>query len=115
MAKDEGIIPEPAPEGLKQQVLQVLKSCYDPEIPVNIYDLGLIYELEVDAGGRVNILMTLTAPSCPVAGAIPEVVRSRVSQIDGVKEVNVALTWDPPWSPDRMSAAARLQLGLPAM
>lgn len=96
---------------LKQAVIKVLRRIYDPEIPVNIYDLGLIYNLEVAETGEVKILMTLTAPSCPVAGSLPPQVKSSVGAVPGVKEVDVELTWDPPWSMDRMSGAARLQLG----
>jgi FeS assembly SUF system protein len=98
-------------EDLRKQVIQVLRSCFDPEIPVNIYDLGLIYGLDVEPPGKVSIVMTLTAPNCPVAGSLPEGVRLKVGKVQGVADVNVALTWDPPWSPSRMSDAAKLQLG----
>jgi FeS assembly SUF system protein len=97
---------------LRQKVIQVLRQIHDPEIPVNIYELGLIYDLSVAETGEVKIQMTLTAPSCPVAGSLPPEVKSRVADVPGVKEVEVELTWDPPWSMDRMSDAARLQLGI---
>lgn len=97
---------------LKTMVLKVLRRCYDPEIPVNIYDLGLIYELDVEPSGQVKIRMTLTAPNCPVAGTLPQEVKSRVAEAEGVTGVEVELTWDPPWSPSRMSQAAKLQLGI---
>ena len=97
---------------LRQKVIQVLRQIHDPEIPINIYELGLIYDLSVAETGEVKIQMTLTAPSCPVAGSLPPEVKSRVEALPGVKEVEVELTWDPPWSMDRMSDAARLQLGI---
>ena len=97
---------------LKAQVIKVLRSCHDPEIPVNIYELGLIYGIDTDQAGKVSITMTLTAPNCPVAGTLPQEVKSKVSEIPGTTDVNVELTWDPPWSVDKMSEAAKLQLGI---
>ncbi len=97
--------------GLKDKVIDALKTCYDPEIPVNIYDLGLIYELRVD-GGAVNIRMTLTAPNCPVAGSLPGEVERKIRAIPGVTEAKVELVWEPPWDRTRLSQAAMLQLGL---
>ncbi|MCI0488807.1 MAG: SUF system Fe-S cluster assembly protein [Blastocatellia bacterium] len=97
---------------LEAQVIEVLQNCFDPEIPVNIYDLGLIYEIKVEPAGKVEIKMTLTAPNCPVAGTLPGEVESRVQAVPGVTDVNVELVWDPPWCTDRMSEAARLELGL---
>lgn len=97
---------------LRERVIEVLRTIYDPEIPVNIYDLGLIYEVTTDDQGAVYIKMTLTAPACPIAGSLPGYVESRVREIEGVKDVKVELTWDPPWSPERMSEAAKLRLGL---
>jgi FeS assembly SUF system protein len=97
---------------LKAQVIKVLRSCYDPEIPVNIYELGLIYGIDTDEAGRVSIAMTLTSPNCPVAGTLPQEVKSKVSEIPGTTDVNVELTWDPPWSMEKMSEAAMLQLGI---
>lgn len=99
--------------GLQARVIEALRSVFDPEIPVNIYDLGLVYGLDVDeALGKVHIRMTLTAPGCPVAQTFPELVGSTVDAVPGVNEVEVELVWQPPWSRDRMSEAARLQLGL---
>ncbi len=97
---------------LEAQVLKVLRSCYDPEIPVNIYDLGLIYDIQIEPPGKVRVRMTLTAPNCPVAGSLPGEVKSKIAAIPGVEEAGVELTWDPPWSMDKMSNAAKLQLGM---
>jgi FeS assembly SUF system protein len=97
---------------LEEQIVDVIKTCYDPEIPVNIYDLGLVYEIDVKPEGRVDIRMTLTAPACPVAGEMPGVVEDRVMQVPGVSEVRVDLVWDPPWDRAMLSDEAKLQLGL---
>ena len=94
----------------EEAVIAALKTVYDPEIPVDIYELGLIYKLEVDAG-NVEIQMTLTSPACPVAGTLPGDVESRVREVEGVTDVLVDLVWDPPWGMEKMSEAARLQLG----
>ncbi len=96
---------------LRDQVVDVLKTCYDPEIPVDIYDLGLIYKIDVDDAGKVAVDMTLTSPACPVAGTLPPEVEAKISRLDGVSNVRVDLVWDPPWNPDRMSEAAKLKLG----
>ena len=96
---------------LKDQVIQALKQVYDPEIPVNIYELGLIYEITIHPGSDVHILMTLTSPNCPAAEMIPSQVESNLRAIAGVHDVKVALTFDPPYSPDRMSEEAKLALG----
>ena len=98
-------------DALKAEVVAAISECYDPEIPVNIYELGLIYDVEVSDGGRVGLVMTLTSPHCPVAEILPEQVRTRVEQVDGVDEVELELTWDPPWNPEMMSEAAKLELG----
>lgn len=98
-------------EELKQQIIQTLQTIYDPEIPVNIYELGLIYDIHLDDQGRALIRMTLTTPGCPVAQTFPAEVESRLSAIPGVSAVAVELVWDPPWDPGRMSEAARLELG----
>ncbi|MBP0639765.1 SUF system Fe-S cluster assembly protein [Cupriavidus sp. AcVe19-6a] len=104
---------EPEPDSLEGRVIAALRTVYDPEIPVNIYDLGLIYQLSVDeSSGKVGIRMTLTAPGCPVAQTFPSVVEDAVMEASGVHEVEVELVWDPPWSRERMSEAARLELGL---
>jgi FeS assembly SUF system protein len=98
---------------LQSRVIEALRTVFDPEIPVNIYDLGLIYGLDVDeAHGSVHIRLTLTAPGCPVAQTFPDQVGSTVDAVPGVNEVEVELVWEPPWSKDMMSEAARLQLGL---
>ncbi len=96
---------------LQDKVVEVLRSCYDPEIPVNIYELGLIYEAKVETSGEVSIKMTLTAPNCPAAGSLPGEVHDKVKALPGVAAVKVDVVWDPPWDPSKMSEAARLQLG----
>jgi FeS assembly SUF system protein len=97
---------------LKDQVVAALKKVYDPEMPINIYELGLIYEVSVDAAGEAAIRMTLTAPNCPVAGSLPADVERAVRAVPGVTGVKLDLTFDPPWSKDRMSEAAKLMLGI---
>lgn len=97
---------------IQDEVISVLRSCYDPEIPVDIYELGLIYGVEVDAAGAVDIKMTLTSPSCPVAESLPLEVESKIRALPGVEKVAVEVVWDPPWAMENMSEAARLQLGL---
>ncbi len=105
--------PEHAEAGdLQAAVIAALRSVYDPEIPVNIYDLGLVYDLQIDEKGAVEIRMTLTAPACPVAQTFPSTVECVVREVPGVTDVSVDLVWDPPWTPERMSEAARLQLGM---
>ena len=100
-------------ETLEARVIAELHYLFDPEIPVNIYDLGLIYGVEADEKtGRVDVRMTLTAPACPVAGSLPEIVADAVRTVDGVSDVGVELVWDPPWNMEMMSEAARLQLGM---
>lgn len=101
-----------ADEAMRQNVIAALRTVYDPEIPINIYDLGLVYDLKVLPEGRIDIRMTLTAPACPVAGEMPGVVEERVLQVPGVSEARVDLVWDPPWSRDLLSEEAKLQLGL---
>jgi FeS assembly SUF system protein len=97
---------------LRDRVITALKTVYDPEMPVNIYELGLIYGLNVDAEGHVEIRMTLTAPNCPVAGSLPGEVEHAVKSVPGVTDVKLDLVFDPPWSKERMSEAAKLALGL---
>lgn len=97
---------------LRERVIDALREVYDPEIPVNIYDLGLIYDLDIDDHGQVAIRMTLTAPGCPVAQTFPAQVAQAVESVQGVSGCCVDLTWEPPWTPERASEAARLQLGL---
>lgn len=101
-----------ATEELREQVVGALRGVFDPEIPVNIYDLGLIYALDIDAAGEVKVQMTLTAPGCPVAQTFPATVEDAVKAVPGVKDAAVELVWDPPWSSDRMTDAAKLQLGM---
>ncbi len=97
---------------LKQKVIEALKTCYDPEIPVDIYELGLIYDIKVTEEGDVHIVMTLTTAFCPVADSLPRQVEEKVSAIEGVRSVTVEVTFDPPWTPDRMSEKAKMELGL---
>ena len=111
---------EPAPESrdlpsdapLRDRVIAAIRTVYDPEIPVNIYDLGLIYGIDIDTDGKVDIAMTLTAPGCPVAGILPGQVEAAVQAVEGVRTVKVELVWEPPWDQDRISDEARLSLGL---
>ncbi|MDQ2721412.1 MAG: iron-sulfur cluster assembly protein [Bacteroidota bacterium] len=99
------------PEALKEQVINCLQTIYDPEIPVSIYELGLVYEVEILPINNVQIVMTLTAPSCPSAQEIPIEVDQKVKMIEGVNDVNVSVVWDPPWDRSMMSEAAMLELG----
>jgi len=96
----------------EEDIVEVLRTVYDPEIPVNIYDLGLIYGIDRGESGDVHIRMTLTAPACPVAGTMPGMVEDAVRQLEGVGDVAVELVWDPPWSVERMSDEARLALNM---
>lgn len=96
---------------LQSEIVAALKTVYDPEIPVNIYDLGLIYRIDVGDRGKVTVAMTLTAPACPVAGILPKQVETAVKDVEGVEQVSVELVWEPPWSQERMSDEARLALG----
>ena len=97
---------------LEDEIIKVLKQIYDPEIPVNVYDLGLIYEIDVDDDNHVKLVMTLTAPNCPIADEIIAEVQHSVEAIEGVKEVNLKLTFDPPWDESKLTEEARLELGL---
>jgi len=99
-------------QSLQVRIIAGLQQIYDPEIPVNIYDLGLIYDVAVDADQQVHIQMTLTAPGCPVAQTFPGMVENEINKIDGVSGTTVEIVWDPPWTQDRISEAARLELGL---
>jgi FeS assembly SUF system protein len=104
--------PTASQQSLRDRVIEVLRSCYDPEIPVNIYELGLVYEVNVSPTNAVEIRMTLTSPMCPVAGSLPPEVEEKVSALSGVKEAKVEVVWDPPWNPSMMTEAARLELNL---
>ena len=97
---------------IEAEVVEALRTCFDPEIPVNIYEMGLIYSVKVDEAGSVQIQMTLTSPHCPAAQSIPAEVEGKVRQIAGVTEVNIDIVWEPPWDQSKMSEAARLQLGM---
>jgi FeS assembly SUF system protein len=96
---------------LQDKMVAALRTCYDPEIPVNIYDLGLIYQANVDTSGYALVKMTLTAPGCPAAGSLPGEVEDKITVLPGIKSVKVDVVWDPPWSKEMMSEAAKLQLG----
>jgi FeS assembly SUF system protein len=98
-------------EALKQKVVDALQTIYDPEIPVNIYELGLIYEISILPVNNVQVVMTLTSPACPAAQSLPVEVDQKLRQIEGVNDVHVAVTWNPPWDKSRMSEAAQLELG----
>lgn len=100
-----------SPQELEEKIIEVLKGIYDPEIPVNIYDLGLIYDIAITAENEVVVLMTLTAPNCPEAASLPNEVQERIKEIEGVKNVKVLLTFDPPWDKSMMSDVARFELG----
>ena len=97
---------------LESEIVEAIKKVYDPEIPVNIYELGLIYKIDIQEDGNVEITMTLTSPFCPVAGSLPKEVAARASEVDGVKKANVELVFEPPWSMDLMSEEAKLKLNL---
>lgn len=103
---------EAATEQLREAIIEALKGIYDPEIPVNIYDLGLIYQIHIDVQGSVKIEMTLTSPGCPVAQTFPSMVENVINNVVGVHEANVELVWDPPWSTANIPEAVKLQLGI---
>jgi len=97
---------------IKNKVIEAVKKIYDPEIPVNIYELGLIYKIDVDEKNKVNVDMTLTSPNCPVAESLPNEVKENIKKVEGVSDVNLNLVWEPPWDKDKMSEAAKLELNL---
>ena len=97
---------------IKNKVIEEIKKIFDPEIPVNIYELGLIYKIEVDEKNKVNLDMTLTSPNCPVAESLPKQVKDNIMKVEGVSDVNLNLVWEPPWDKDKMSEAAKLELNL---
>jgi FeS assembly SUF system protein len=106
------VTPRANPASLRERVLAALRTIYDPEIPVNIYELGLIYGIQAEDDGQVRIRMTLTAPNCPVAGSLPAEVERKVGAVEGVAGVKLELVFDPPWTKDKMSDAAKLALGI---
>ena len=97
---------------IEAEIIEVLRNVFDPEIPVSIYELGLIYEINVDSSGSVVVQMTLTTPNCPVAQSLPEEVAAKVKSVPGVTDAKVEIVWEPPWDPEKMSDAAKLQLGM---
>jgi FeS assembly SUF system protein len=114
---EDTLTPSSAPESteppsLEDQIVEVLKTIYDPEIPVNIYELGLIYAVTVGDGGHVDVKMTLTSPACPVAGTLPVEVEDKVKGVSGVGSAEIEVVWDPVWNPSMMSEAAKLELGM---
>jgi FeS assembly SUF system protein len=109
---EEPTMPEASTDTLRDQIVEELKTIFDPEIPVNIYELGLIYGVDVSADGAAEITMTLTTPMCPAAEVLPPEVETKARGVEGVTSVTLDLVWDPPWTPDKMSDAAKLDLGL---
>lgn len=97
---------------IEAQAIEALRTCFDPEIPVNVYEMGLIYELKVNADGIVSIQMTLTSPHCPAVQSLPAEIEGKIRAVPGVTDVKIELVWDPPWDLSKMSEAARLQLGM---
>ena len=108
---EESAAPE-EPKGIEAEIIAAIETCYDPEIPVNIYELGLIYRIDVKDEGEVEIDMTLTSPACPAAGSLPPEVESKVGAVEGVNAVKVEVVWEPTWTPEKMTEAAKLQLGM---
>jgi FeS assembly SUF system protein len=113
--KKEKIQTETSPvnkQELEEKIIETLKTCYDPEIPVDIFELGLIYEIKIDNDANVNIKMTLTSPACPVAGSLPGEVELKIKSIPGVQSIKIELVWSPPWDRDMMSDVAKVELGM---
>ena len=108
----ESVMEELTKQELEEKVIEVLKSCYDPEIPVDIFELGLIYEVGIGDDSKVNIKMTLTSPACPVAGSLPPEVEMKVMSIPEVKDAKVDIVWSPPWDKEMMSDEAKVKLGM---
>jgi FeS assembly SUF system protein len=110
--REDGVhMKDASPDELHTKAVAALKTCYDPEIPVDIYELGLIYEIEIEPGGVAHVTMTLTSPMCPVAESLPVEVKHKLESIDGITAARVDLVWEPSWEPAMMSEAARLELG----
>lgn len=99
-------------EELKNKIIEALKTCFDPEIPVDIYELGLIYDIDISPMNEVEVKMTLTSPACPVAGSLPPEVEEKIKSVEGVNSAKVEVVWDPPWTPEKMSEMAKLQLNM---
>ena len=99
-------------QALREQIIAILQTVFDPEIPVNIYELGMVYDISLDAGAHAVVTMTLTSPMCPVAGSLPGEVETKIASIEGLASARVNLVWEPPWTPERMTEAAKLQLGM---
>ncbi|MGB5832975.1 MAG: SUF system Fe-S cluster assembly protein [Thiohalocapsa sp.] len=112
LSEGEAVVERMSAEELREPIIAALRQVHDPEIPVNIYDLGLIYTIDISENGDVDIDMTLTAPACPVAGMMPVMVKDAVQTVDGVGAINVELVWDPPWTQENMSEEALLTLGM---
>lgn len=113
-AKEENIQQENkeiSTDELREEVMKVLRTCYDPEIPVNILDLGLVYDIKIATNGDVLVIMTLTSPACPVAGILPAEIQQKLKDHPKINDARVEITFDPPWTPDRMSEEAKLELG----
>jgi FeS assembly SUF system protein len=108
----QGTLPADESAEIENRVVEVLKTVFDPEIPVNIYELGLVYDVDVQPTGEVKISMTLTSPACPVAGSLPGEVQAKVEKVEGVTKAEIDLVWEPAWNPGLMSEAAKLQLGM---
>ncbi len=109
---DTGTQPASAVDALGEQVIEALRTVYDPEIPVNIFELGLVYKVDIDDDQQVHIEMTLTSPACPVAGILPDEVKDKVEAVEGVRGASVEVVWDPPWHPGMMTEEAQLELGM---
>ena len=111
-ATDRSPVEQIQSQAMESQIIETLRTVYDPEIPVNIYELGLIYNIDVQSEGKVHVKMTLTSPACPVAGELVAEVESKTRAIDGVEDVNVELVWEPTWTPELMSESAKLELNM---
>ena len=112
MSETKPEAPQEEQNPIKERIIAMLHSCYDPEIPVDIYELGLIYNIDIKDDGDVELTMTLTSPACPVAGTLPGEVQMKVCSVEGVNDVKVNLVWDPPWTPDQITEEGKKMLGL---
>lgn len=100
------------PQLLKDQIISMLKTCFDPEIPANIYELGMVYNIDIDDQKNVKIKMTLTSPNCPAIESLPQDIQNKINSIPGINKTEIELVWDPPWTPEKMSEEAKLQLNM---